>query len=80
MAPHIISSLDQSLAHLDEIVDDVDTLASLQQSAGRPALLAHLKRLGVDKLGDRQAVAGVISRATKAGRLNPTHVALADAG
>ena len=35
---------------------------------GRPAVLAGLKKVGVDKLGDRQKLAGAVAKAVREGR------------
>ena len=40
-------------------------------SPGRPALLAHLKASGVDKLGDRQKLTNALSKADREGLIEP---------
>ena len=59
-----------SLSHLDDILQGV-TLEDLQMrlASDRPAFLTYLKRLGVEKLGDRQATANAITKAENSGLL-----------
>ena len=59
-----------SLSHLDDILQGV-TLDDLQMrlASDRPAFLTYLKRLGVEKLGDRQATANAITKAENSGLL-----------
>ena len=43
----------------------------LTLKSGRPALLARLKELGVEKLGERQKVANALAKAERMGQLRP---------
>ena len=59
------------LAHLFGTLHEQTSLPELQAllSSHRPLLLEHLRKLGVEKLGDRQALANALNRAEKAGQL-----------
>ena len=64
------------LSHLAEVLA-LASLPDLQSrlTASRPLFLAHLKEIGVSKLGERQALANAVSKAEKAGVLAPAYVA-----
>ena len=61
------------LQHLFAALNEKTTLSDLQRenATGRPLLLAHLRSLGVEKLGDRQALANAIAKSEKDGQLPP---------
>ena len=66
------NDLSHVFTHLkDESLCDMQKL----QSSNRPRLLSHLKGLGVDKLGDRQAIANALLKAERDGQL-PTQRAI----
>ena len=50
---------------------DQSKAAAVLIASGRPKLLAYLKEHGIEKLSDRQALAGEIQRALKDGTLIP---------
>ena len=64
------------LSHLiDPLLDKGATMVGFQAllSTNRPRFLAHLRELGVERLGDRQAVANALTKAEKDERLQPQH-------
>lgn len=68
---------DGSLAHLRPMLASAG--ATLEEAAGllavsRPRCLAYLKASGVDRLADRQALAGAVGRAVKSGSLTPARL------
>ena len=72
---HLLSELleREELEHLQDALCG-QSLPDLlqQQEASRTAFLAHLKKLGVSKLSDRQAVGNAIAKAKREGRLQCT--------
>ena len=60
-----------SLDHLFSTLNEKTSLSEMQSklASNRPLLLNHLKDLGVEKLGERQALANALSKAEKEGRL-----------
>ena len=60
-----------SLDHLFSTLNEITSLSEMQAklASNRPLLLNHLKDLGVEKLGERQALANALSKAEKEGRL-----------
>ena len=60
-----------SVAHLIPALETEchENCYAILDSGGRPALLAHLKACGVERLADRQAVANALGRARREGRM-----------
>ena len=48
-------------------IHPLEPLALILLKSGRPALLSKLKEIGVDRLGDRQSLAGALARAVREG-------------
>lgn len=80
MAPdvHVLDTLAAlatwaGLAPSDEIMSaaaaELEPLAAMLLSKGRPALLSKLKELGIARLAERQALAGALQRAIREGLL-----------
>ena len=59
------------LQHLFSTLHAKSTIEELQSlnASNRPMLLAHLQKLGVEKLSDRQALANAVARSEKTGEL-----------
>ena len=59
------------LERLVETLHEKASLADLQSrlASNRPLMLAHLKAIGVDRLGDRQALANALSKSEKSGQI-----------
>ena len=61
-----------SLSHLKNVLDESETVekwCNVNDNAGRPALLAHFKQLGVSKLAERQSLVNGLGKARREGRL-----------
>lgn len=65
---------ESQLEHLQPVVgtSSLASLDSVLNEGGRVKLLAHLQRLGVTKLPERQKCANSLSKAQRVGRLKPS--------
>ena len=69
----------ESLESLDSLsLESLERLSARLESQGRPALLAHLKECGVDRLPERQKVANAVAKHMRGLALPPrlAHVPL----